>query len=84
MAKASLHGESYLCMHACEVIWDRLIDRHTVLIFAGHTVLCCLPEVICADRQGEQVTSYTPLLVHSGYCLLIGCFAGETVVLKTA
>ena len=28
-------------------IWDRLNDRLTVVICAGHIELCCLSEIIC-------------------------------------
>ena len=37
----------YVCM--CEVVEDWLIDRHTVVTFEGHKVLCYLSEVICDD-----------------------------------
>ena len=44
-----MHGCSAPCMHAWEVVKDRLNDRLTVVICAGHIELCCLPETICDD-----------------------------------
>ena len=42
-------------MHAGEVVSDRLIDTLAVVVCTGHVELCCLPEVVCDDRQGQQV-----------------------------
>ena len=37
------------CMHACEIVPERLSYRLPVVICVGHTGLYCLPKAICDD-----------------------------------
>ena len=46
-----MHGCSASCMHACEVVQDRLIDRLTVVICAGHIEPALYPKSsVMTDR----------------------------------